>query len=210
LAVNVDEVAKPLELVVSISIDVPFANVPVAPVVGAVNVTTTPLTGFELLSSTTATSGDANAVLIAEFCGEPLATAIVAGAPAVFVRLKFAGVVTPAAVAVTIYAPEVPFALNVVEVATPAALVVSVSVAVPFANVPLAPVAGAANVTSAPLTGFCPLSTTVATRGAAKAVLIGASCGVPLVARITAGPPVVLVRLKPAGVGTPKAVAMIE
>ena len=98
----------------------------------------------------------------------------VAGAPAALVKLKFAGADTPAAVAVTVSAPDVPLAVKVVEVAKPLALVVSVSVAVPFANVPLAPVAGAVNVTTAPLTGFLPLSTTVATSGAGNAVLIGA------------------------------------
>src|SRR5580704_253197 len=69
----------------------------------------------------------------------------------------------------------VAFAVNVVELATPLAFVVSVSVLVPLANVPLAPVAGAVKVTVAPLIGFWPLST-VAARGAANAVPTAALC----------------------------------
>jgi hypothetical protein len=44
--------------------------------------------------------------------------------------------------------------VNAGEVATPLELVVAVAVFVAPANVPLAPVAGAANVTAAPLTGL--------------------------------------------------------
>jgi hypothetical protein len=98
--------------------------------------------------------------------------------------------------------------VNVVEVATPLALVVSVSVVVPFANVPLAPDDGAVNVTTTPLTGFWPLSCTVAARGAANAVLIPALWGVPLVAVIEAAGPAVFVRLKLAAVDTPGTVAV--
>jgi len=71
--------------------------------------------------------------------------------------------------------PAVAFAVNVVEVATPFAFVVSVSVLVPLANVPLAPVAEAVKITAAPLIGFWPL-TTVAARGAANAVPTAALC----------------------------------
>jgi hypothetical protein len=87
--------------------------------------------------------------------------------------------------------------VNVEEVATPLASVVSVSVAGGFdANVPLAPDAGAVNVTDAPLTGYWLLSRTVATSGAANAVLMVASCSDPLVEVIDAGGPDVFVRLK--------------
>jgi hypothetical protein len=74
--------------------------------------------------------------------------------------------------------------VNVVEVATPLAFVVAVFT--PPANVPLAPLPGAVKVTVAPATGFPPLSFTVATSGAANAVLIVALCGVPLVAAMLA------------------------
>jgi hypothetical protein len=73
--------------------------------------------------------------------------------------------------------------VNSVEVAAPLALVVSVSVAVPFANVPLAPVAGAVKVTVTPLVGV-PFVVTVATNGAANAVLTVALCVAPPVAEI--------------------------
>jgi len=59
--------------------------------------------------------------------------------------------------------------VKVAEVATPLALVVAVFT--PPANVPLAPLPGAVNVTTTPLTGLFPASVTLATRGAAKAVL---------------------------------------
>jgi hypothetical protein len=68
---------------------------------------------------------------------------------------------------------------NTAEVATPLALVVAVFA--PPAKVPLAPVAGAANVTTTPLTAVVPCIT-VATNGAPNAVLIITVCGVPLVA----------------------------
>jgi len=88
----------------------------------------------------------------------------------------------------------VAFAVNVVEVATPLVLAVSISVAVPFINLPLAPDPGAVKVTEA-LTGFPWLSVTVATKGAANAVLTVALCGVPLVAATAAAGPALFVRL---------------
>jgi hypothetical protein len=101
--VNVTE-ALPFESVVAVVVFVPFAKVPLAPapVAGDVNVTVTPLTGFESISSTVATNGAANAVLTVVLCGVPLVAVIEAGAPTVFVRLKLAAVDTPATVAVTV------------------------------------------------------------------------------------------------------------
>jgi hypothetical protein len=99
-------------------------------------------------------------------------------------------------------------AVKTAEVATPEALVVAVFT--PPANVPLAPLTGAANVTSAPLTGLPPESLTVAASAAAKAVLIPALCGVPLVAVIDDGLPVVFVSEKLAGVTTPATDAATE
>jgi hypothetical protein len=64
LAVNAGEVATPLELVAAVATFVAPAKVPLAPEAGAVNVTVTPLTGFESLSTTVATRGLVNAVLI--------------------------------------------------------------------------------------------------------------------------------------------------
>ena len=203
-AVKIADVATPEALVVAVF--TPPANVPLAPLPGAVNVTVTPLTGLLLESFTVACSWVANAVLIVALCGVPLVAAIEAAAPAVFVSAKFAGVATPATVAVTVYAPAVALAVNTADVATPLALVVAVFT--PPANVPLAPLAGALNVTTTPLTGLLPASFTVATSGAANAVLIVALWGVPLVAAMLAAAPAVFVNAKFAGVATPATVAV--
>ena len=61
------------------------------------------------------------------------------------------------------------FAVNRAEVATPEALVVAVLT--PPANVPLAPLAGAVNVTVTPDAGKPPAPVTVATRAAANCVV---------------------------------------
>jgi hypothetical protein len=98
--------------------------------------------------------------------------------------------------------------VNAAEVATPEAFVVAVFT--PPANVPLAPLPGAANVTVTPLTGLPPASFTVATSGDPYAALIVALCGVPPVAVIEAGVPTVLVNEKLAGVATPTTDAVIE
>ena len=81
------------------------------------------------------------------------------------------------------------FAVNVVADAWPDASVVAVVLAVPFANVPLPPAAGAVNVTVTPETGLPLLSCMVACNAVANAVLIVAFCGVPAVAEILAGIP---------------------
>jgi len=101
-----------------------------------------------------ATSGFVNCVPTVALCPPPLVAVIDAGAPAVFVRLKLAAAATPETVAITVYDPAVVFAVNAGEAATPLELVVAVAVFVAPVNVPLAPVAGAANVTTAPLTGL--------------------------------------------------------
>jgi hypothetical protein len=91
--------------------------------------------------------------------------------------------------------------MNTADVATPEASVVAVLT--PPANVPLAPLAGAVNVTSTPLTRLLLASLTVTTSGAAKVVLTTALCGVPLVAVIADGGPATLFSEKLAGVATP-------
>ena len=70
LAVNTTDVATPLALVVAVF--TPPAKVPLAPVVGAVNVTVTPLTGLLPASFTVACSEVAKAVLIVALCGVPV------------------------------------------------------------------------------------------------------------------------------------------
>jgi hypothetical protein len=68
-------------------------------------------------------------------------------------------------------------AVKTPDVATPEVLVTAVF---PPVNVPLAPLAGALNVTVTPFAGFPP-EVTVTTNGFAKAVPTVAFCGVPLV-----------------------------
>src|SRR5713101_4084403 len=116
---------------------------------------------------------------------------MLAGALARLVSAKFAEV-APVALATTLYGPPaVAFAVNVVEVATPLPFVGgAVVVAVPFANVPLAPLPGAVKVTTTPLTGLFRESLTVACSCVTNAVLIVALCGVPAVAvMVEAVPP---------------------
>ena len=57
--------------------------------------------------------------------------------------------------------------------------------------------AGAANVTVAPLTGLLLASFTMTARDRAKAVLMGAVCEEPSVTAMVAGGPAWLVRVKP-------------
>src|ERR1700751_1315748 len=75
-AVNVGEVARPLESVVAVL--TPPANVPLAPVAGAVNVTTTPPVGDPFVV-TLATIGCPNAPLIEWLCDTPLVAVIKGG-----------------------------------------------------------------------------------------------------------------------------------
>jgi hypothetical protein len=93
-------VATPWALVVAV-FTAP-ANVPLAPLVGAVNVTVTPLIGLLPVSFTMAWSWVANAVLIVALCGVPAVAVMLAGAPAKFVREKFAAAETPVTEAVTL------------------------------------------------------------------------------------------------------------
>src|SRR5215470_15871855 len=77
-------------------------------------------------------------------------------------------------------------AVKTAAVATPDAFVVAV--VTPPANVPLAPLPGAAKVTVAPLTGLLNESFTVAC-SVAKGVFTVALCGVPALAVTVAGTP---------------------
>ncbi len=103
-AVKIWDVAAPLEFVVSVSVaDAGLvANIPLAPDVGAVNVTGTPFTGLPPLSVTVATNGLPNAVLTIVLCPPPLLAVMVAGVPLVFVMLKLADVLAPEVDAVTV------------------------------------------------------------------------------------------------------------
>src|SRR5690242_15213863 len=107
---------------------------------------------------------------------------------AIFVRLKLAGVATPATVAVTAYVPVVPFAVKGGSVATPLAFVMTVSVANPEKD-PLGPLDGAVKVTATPLTGLLLASLTVAVMAVGKFVFTVALCTAPAVAVMLAGGP---------------------
>jgi hypothetical protein len=101
LAVNAGAVAIPLLLVIAVAVaDDP--NNALAPFDGDVNVTVTPLTGFPPASLTVAWSAVVNAALMAAVCGVPAVAVMLAGALAVFVRLKPVVVARPAMLAVTL------------------------------------------------------------------------------------------------------------
>jgi len=98
--VNTGAVATPLALVDAVAVRPPFAppvNTPLAPLDGAVKVTTTPLSRFPLPSFTVACRFVGKAVLIAMLCGVPAVAVMEAAAPARFVRAKLAGPIAPAA-----------------------------------------------------------------------------------------------------------------
>jgi hypothetical protein len=91
-------------LVVAVAVSPPFvppANVPLAPVDGAVKVTVAPLTRFPPLSFTVACSAVGNAVVTGTLCGVPAVAAILAGGPARLVSENVAPIMTPVTVAVT-------------------------------------------------------------------------------------------------------------
>src|SRR5258708_3489738 len=100
LAVKIAAVATPCALVVAVF--TPPANVPLAPLAGAVKVTITPLTGLFAASFTVACKAVANAVLMVALCGVPAVAAMLAAALARLVSEKLAEVATPTTVAVTL------------------------------------------------------------------------------------------------------------
>ena len=152
MAVNVGEVATPKVLVIAVAVLVlVVANVPLAPLAGAVNVTVAPLT--RLPSMATVAVNAANATPVLTDCGEP---DVVATVKPVLVRKKLAVRLVPdtTALAVSVNAPELPLAVNVDAVARPIASLVCVSTLVPvLANVPVAPVAGTLKITFTPTAG---------------------------------------------------------
>jgi hypothetical protein len=100
LAVKTAAVATPWALVVAVF--TPPANVPLAPLDGAVKVTVTPLTALLDASLTVACSCVVKAVLMEALCGVPAVAATLAGAPGKFVSEKLADVATPVTDAVTV------------------------------------------------------------------------------------------------------------
>ena len=101
-AVNTDEVATPLASVVAVVTLLPVsAKVPLAPVAGAVNVTTKPEFGTPPVV-TVATNGLVKAAVTTALCPDPLVTVIVSTGVAELVRVKLAGVDTPETEAATV------------------------------------------------------------------------------------------------------------
>ena len=90
----------PLEFVKAVAVDEP-PKLALGPVPGAVKVTVTPLIGLPPASLTVACSGVLNAALMGVLWGVPPVVTILAGLPALLVRLKLAVVPTPATLAVT-------------------------------------------------------------------------------------------------------------
>lgn len=167
--------ATPDVLVVAVADD----SVALAPDPGTVNVTVAPTTGTLEASRTVARSCVPNRVVTTVLCVAPAVAAMLFGA--LLVRLKLAGVATPATDAVTTYEPTVPLAVAVT-LETPEALVVAVI----DDSVALAPDPGAVNVTIAPDTGLLDPSRTVTCNCWPNAVLINLVCSVPDVAAIEA------------------------
>jgi len=201
-------VAMPVTSVVAMAIAPPPANVPLGPLPGAVNVTTTPIKALPPLSFTMAFKA-AKGALIATLCGVPAEVMMVAGGALKFVKANAAAVATPLTVALTLYIPALAFAVNAGAVATPFALVLMLAVAPPPAKVPLGPEPGAVKVTVALGTAFPPASFTVTASALANAALIVADCGVvPAFAVIVVAAPAVLVSEKLAAVATPLTVAV--
>src|SRR5258705_6904583 len=106
---------------------------------------------------------------------------------AVLVRLNVAAPATPTPVADTVYDPAVAPAANVGAVATPSTPDVALADTLPPLKVPVAPLAGAVNVTLTPATGWPPESVTFPARLVAKGVLTVALCGGPATAATAAG-----------------------
>jgi hypothetical protein len=101
LAVNVGAVATPEASVATLAVAAPPANVPLAPVLGAVKVTVTPETRLPPPSFTVALRA-ANALLMTTLWGVPAVAVILAAGPAKLVKEKLAGAATPETVAATV------------------------------------------------------------------------------------------------------------
>jgi len=148
-AVNVGAVATPEVLVTAVAMLVlVVANVPEAPLAGAVNVTVAPLT--RLPSTATVAVNAVNAIPVLTDCGVP---AVAATVKPLLVRKKVAERLVPdtTALATSEKLPDMPLPVNVDAVAFPVASLIWVSTLVPvLANVPVAPVAGTVKTTVTP------------------------------------------------------------
>ena len=160
-------VATPLLLVTAVMVFVAPANVPEAPLAGAVKTTAVPdaRTGLPPEVSTVALNAVVEAVPTVMPCPLPaVTTTLSAGTPAALVSLAVPGVKLPV-VALTAYEPVVALTVKGLAVATPPVLVVAVVVFVLVsAKVPEAPEDGAVKVITVPAIGTALLepSSTVA------------------------------------------------
>src|SRR5580698_7249670 len=154
LAVKAGAVAMPEALVVAVAVRAAPGKVPLAPELGAVNVTFTAGMGLLPESVTITERALANGVFTVVtwwFVAPAITTA--AGSPRVFV---YSIITTPIGLmdAITGYSPIVPFAVKVGIKATPCASVMTVATRDEPGKVPPAPEAGAEKVTGTPGMGF--------------------------------------------------------
>jgi hypothetical protein len=98
LAVNTGAVAIPLALEMAVAVVDP-AKVALAPVAGVVKVTVMPLSGLLFASLRVACKAALNTDCTGALCGVPFVAEILIG---MLLRLKLAGVLTPAALALTV------------------------------------------------------------------------------------------------------------
>src|SRR5271170_1527652 len=115
---------------------------------------------------------------------------MIAGGPAVFVRLKRAWLDTPVTAALTWYGPPaIEFAVNAGANAIPLALVTTTVLVLPLEKVPPAPLSGDVNVTLAPGTALPKASITKACNGISNEVWTAVVCVLPPATLIEAGGP---------------------
>jgi hypothetical protein len=171
LAVNNGAVAVPAASVVAVAAVPPPANVADGPVLGTVNVTATPTTGFPEASVTVALTGVVKGLVTVVVSWSPAVTDMETGGPATFESV--AVVLRPPPLAAKDQVPTVAFAVSVGAVARPAASVVAVAV-VPVGKTAEGPLPGALKVTVMPDTGLPAASVARTATALEKALLTAA------------------------------------
>jgi hypothetical protein len=122
LALNVPVLAMPVVLVTTVVVVAPDPKFTVAPLVGPVNFTVTPDTGFPNRSTTFATRGFVKGDPLVVCCGEPDTYSMAWGVLAVTVAVAVAGVVAfPGAQAVVPAGPQFVLVASIVYVPAPVA-----------------------------------------------------------------------------------------
>ena len=156
---NAGATAAPLAFVATVTDNPLPANVPLAPLVGVLNVTGTPCIGRLLESRTVACRATGNVEPGVMLCGVPAIAEMLAGVILVS-AYEIGETKGSPIVAVALYEPPIPFAVRVREIAIPCESVIAVAVFEPPKRA-LAPDVGALNVTVKPLK-FIPDSLTLA------------------------------------------------